>query len=202
MANSDQHPLRCECGTVQGHVNPSGALTRAICYCKDCQSFAHFLGKEKQVLDELGGSDIVPMSPRSLVVTHGADSLACMQLSPKGLLRWYAKCCNTPIGNTWRSNRLAYVGVVHSCLENKSVTLEKSFGPVRMYVNPRSAKGPVSAKSQGTLGMMLSWISMMLKERLTGNYKKSPFFVAATGLPIAPPTVLTLEQRQALRSKV
>jgi len=86
------------------------ALMRATCYCKDCQSFAYFLGKEKETLNELGGTDIVPASPRCVTFKQGQASLACLQLSPKGLLRWYAKCRNTPIGNTWRNNKLSYVG--------------------------------------------------------------------------------------------
>lgn len=203
MANHEmQHPLRCQCGTLRGYVFPSGALTRAICYCKDCQTFAHFLGKEKQTLDDSGGSDIVAMSPRSVVFTEGKKSLACMQLSPKGLLRWYASCCNTPIGNTWRNNKMAYVGVVHNCLEGESTTLDRSFGPVRMHVNPQSAKGPVKTKSKGSFGTLLRWLGMMIGERVSGNYKKSPFFDTATGQPVAPAVVLTFEQRQALRSKL
>ncbi|HEX2584528.1 MAG TPA: DUF6151 family protein [Steroidobacteraceae bacterium] len=196
-----QHPLRCHCGVVQGHVITSGALTRAICYCKDCQSFAHFLGKEKEVLDELGGTDIVPMSPRNVVFTQGKQSLACMQLSPKGLLRWYAKCCNTPIGNTWRNNHMAYVGLVHSCLEGSGKSIEDSFGPVRIYVNPKSAKGQVTAKSKGSIGMMLRWLGMMISERVSGNYKKSPFF-GADGEPAALPVVIALEERQLLRERI
>ena len=29
-----------------------------MCYCKDCQAFAHFLGKAGEILDERGGSDL------------------------------------------------------------------------------------------------------------------------------------------------
>lgn len=195
------HPLRCQCGGVQGHVNVSGALTRAICYCKDCQSFAHFLGKDKETLNELGGTDIVPAAPRSVTIAQGIELLACMQLSPKGLLRWYASCCNTPIGNTWRSNKLSYVGLVHNCLENSGKTVDESFGPVKVHVNPQSAKGEVKSKSTGMLGMMFSWLAMMLAERVSGRYKLSPFF-DSNGTSIATPTVLTLDQRQALRSKL
>jgi hypothetical protein len=45
-------------------------------------------------------------------------------------------------------------------------------------------------------------ISSILIERASGTYKKSPFFVPETGQPIAVPTVLTLDERQALRSKL
>lgn len=202
VSHQPNHLLRCQCGRVQGQVNISGALTRAICYCKDCQSFAHFLGKDKEILDELGGSDIVPTAPRNVTFTQGKELLACMQLSPKGLLRWYASCCNTPIGNTWRSSKLSYVGLVHNCLESSGKSMDESFGPVKVYVNPQSAKGEVRSKSTGMLGMLFSWITMMLGERLSGRYKLSPFFDGNTGASIAVPTILTLEERQVLRSKL
>jgi hypothetical protein len=199
--NETQHPLRCQCGAMQGHVTTLGALSRGVCYCKDCQSFAHFLGKHKEILDNQGGTDIAPMSPRSVVFTQGKELLACMQLSPKGLLRWYAKCCNTPIGNTWRNNKFAYVGVLHNCLEQSGKSLDESFGPVRMYVNTHSAKAEVTTKSKGTVVALFRWVSMMLAERISGNYKKTPFFVV-TGEPVAQPTVLTLEERQLLRGQL
>ncbi len=205
MTSTDQqlhHPLRCQCGEVQGYVVISAAYMRGICYCKDCQSFAHFLGKQQEVLNDLGGTDIVPVAPRGVVFTQGKEWLACMKLGPKGLLRWYTKCCNTPIGNTSTNNKLPYAGLVHDCLEQDGVALEQSFGPVRMQVNPQSAKGPVSAKSAGTAPAMIKWIVMMLREWITGSYRQSPFFVADTGEPVVLPMVLTLQERNALRSRL
>ncbi len=195
-AHELNHPLRCQCGYVQGHI--TAAMTRAICYCKDCQSFAHFLNKRKETLDEQGGTDIVPVLPRSIVFTKGQDALKCMRLSPQGLLRWYAGCCNTPIGNTSANYKFAYVGVVHNCIETGDRALDQSFGPVRLRISPQSAKNPVSEKSKGTIIAMCKLIGLLLRERISGAYKHSPFFVAITGRPIATPVVLTLEERQAL----
>jgi hypothetical protein len=202
LMNGMQHPLKCQCGAVQGVVNVSMTLSRGICYCKDCQSFAHFLGKEKEILNELGGTDVVPASPRSVTFTQGKESLACMQLSPKGLLRWYARCCNTPIGNTWRNNKMAYVGLIHTCLEQSGMSLDQSFGPVCMQVNPQSAKGAVKIKSKGTLSALTSWAWMMLRERISGTYRQSPFFDSNTDQPVVAPVVLTQEERQALRNRL
>jgi len=187
---------------VQGYVITSAAIGRGICYCKDCQSFAHFLGREKHILNDLGGTDIVPAAPRGVVFTQGKESLACMQLSPKGLLRWYAKCCNTPVGNTWRHNKLSYVGLIHSCLESGGQSIDESFGPVRMQVNVQSAKGVVHEKSKGLFSGLFRWTTMMFRERISGTYKRSPFFVPSTGQPIAIPIVLTMDEKQALRNKL
>ena len=100
MASS--HPIRCHCGKFQATVaHPEGG-TRAVCYCRDCQAFAHFLGSPKDVLDSLGGTDIVAVRPRYVSFIAGVDNLVCMSLTAQGILRWYAKCCQTPIGNTPR----------------------------------------------------------------------------------------------------
>ena len=98
------HSLRCTCGKLRGHVSEPEKGIHLMCYCKDCQAFANFLGKGAELLDAQGGSDIVAVHPRSVHFTEGQGELACMSLSPNGLLRWYARCCNTPIANTPRSS--------------------------------------------------------------------------------------------------
>ena len=86
------------------------------CYCRDCQAFAHALGNPGAILDKLGGTDIVATLQQYVTFTKGTEALACLSLSERGLLRWYANCCNTPIANTARNPKLSYVGLVHTCL--------------------------------------------------------------------------------------
>jgi len=116
------HPLRCHCGALQGHVAPSAGATRAVCYCKDCQAYAHFLGT-RGITDRSGGTEVVASLPKSVHFTAGLEKLACVSLSERGLLRWYASCCSTPIGNTPRSPGVPYVGIIHCCLESRSPTI-------------------------------------------------------------------------------
>ena len=94
-------PLRCHCGAVRGEMDTERAYARATCYCKDCRAFARFLGVPG-VLDASGGTDIVPVAPAAVRITAGGEHVVCMSLSPKGLLRWYAACCRTPLANTPR----------------------------------------------------------------------------------------------------
>ena len=44
------HPLRCRCGTLRGQVSHPEKVSRGVCYCKDCQAFAHFLGTTDSIL--------------------------------------------------------------------------------------------------------------------------------------------------------
>ena len=99
MANS---AIRCTCGQVRGEADLGHAYTRGTCHCHDCQAYARWLGRP-ELMDAAGGTDIVPMSPADIRLTAGVEHLACMSLSEKGTLRWYAACCRTPLGNTARS---------------------------------------------------------------------------------------------------
>src|SRR5262245_53231763 len=94
------HPLKCRCGALQGAVARPDRANRGVCYCRSCQAYAHFLGAPGDVLDQLRGTDVVATCPRFVTLTKGRQNLVCMSLSPNGPLRWYASCCNTPIGNT------------------------------------------------------------------------------------------------------
>ena len=86
------HPLQCTCGTLKGYVSHPERVNRAVCYCTDCQAFAHFLGLAHVILDAKGGTDVIQTVPANVTFTEGQHVLACMRLSPKGLLRWYARC--------------------------------------------------------------------------------------------------------------
>jgi hypothetical protein len=192
-----KHPLRCRCGTVRGHVLLPATTTRAICYCKDCRAFARFLGRADETLDAAGGSDIVATLPKQVHFEQGLASLACMSLSGKGMLRWYAQCCKTPIGNTPRENKLAYVGLLHDCLSSQP--LDASFGPVRIRLNGASALSPVaSTPLLPLITAMFRLMGSILPMRLGGRYRDNPFFHADSGAPISQPHVLSLAERQAL----
>ena len=196
------HPLRCRCGTVQGHVDQAAVVNHGVCYCKDCQAYAHFLGKAGEILDEMGGTDVVATLPKYVTFTRGKKSLACMSLTEKGLLRWYARCCNTPIGNTARDPKFPFVGLVHNCLEGPSKSLESSFGPVRMQVNTRSAKGKPRSMRMSTFMSVLGFGKSMLRARLDGSYKSTPFFDPNRGTPVVKPKVLSRKERERVMNAV
>lgn len=192
------HPLRCRCGTLQGVVLPSSTATRAICYCNDCQAYARFLGGD--IVDGSGGTEVLATGPRQVQFQQGPESLACLSLSPRGLLRWYARCCRTPIGNTPRNPRIGYVGLVHSCLGDEPVR-RASFGPVRMAVSTKSAHGPVASPPLGArVSAMFNLVGGLAGSLLPGNRRSSPFFEPGSQAPVRVPYVLSpAEREQAYR---
>jgi hypothetical protein len=195
------HPLRCRCGTLRGHVGLP-AFGRAVCYCKDCRAYACFLRREREVLDDAGGTQIVAMLPQRVrFEPEGLDALACMSLSERGILRWYSSCCNTPIGNTARNARVPYVSLVHDCLtSDPSRSLEASFWPLRMRVNTESATRPVAATPLVTLAVMLGSMKPMLEAWWDAGSRANPFFHAQTGEPIRRPRVLAADERSRLKA--
>jgi hypothetical protein len=196
------HPLQCQCRTLKGFVANPHTGNHAICYCKDCQAFARFLGRSADVLDARGGSDIVHILPKHVTFTQGVESLACMRLTPKGLLRWYACCCNTPIGNTLATPKFSFIGLVHSCLESGTTPLDDAFGPVRTWVNTNSAKGDPKPKVRGQTATIGWFLGTIPKARLNGSYRETPFFRRDTGDPVVSPRVLSGEEHSRLMDAV
>ena len=196
-----QHLLRCQCGTLRGHVDLP-AFGQAVCYCKDCRAYAYFLQREREVLDDAGGTQVVATLPaRVHFETEGLDALACMSLTERGILRWYASCCNTPIGNTSRHAKVPYVGLVHNCLtSDPSRSLEASFWPLRMRINTESATRPVAPTPLVAMAVMMGTTQSMLKAMWDGSWRDNPFFDAGSGKPIRVRRVLGADEHARLKA--
>jgi hypothetical protein len=193
--------LRCRCGTVRGvarGVTPE-SVNHLFCYCDDCQAFAHHLGRADDVLDAYGGTEITQMSQAAIAFTAGTDRIAALRLTPTGLLRWYAACCGTPIGNTLNSSTLPFIGLIHAFVDAPSAAL----GPVRGRGWTRHARGGRDAVPDGGTPGLITLVRMftrMMRWRLRGDHKRSPLFDAA-GKPLVEPRVLGAAEREVLRQR-
>jgi uncharacterized protein DUF6151 len=185
-----KHHFQCRCGALRGEVTSPRKAIRGICYCKDCQTYARALGQSERVLDGCGGTDVVATLGKYVTFTTGLKSLACLSLSEKGLLRWYASCCNTPIANTLRNHRIPYVGLVHVALGSES-QITNVFGPVQMQLNISSAADMPNWKANGKLLALVRFLPSLLFGRLDRSYRLSPFFHSTEGTPIVAPRVLS-----------
>jgi len=186
-------------------VAPSSG-NHCVCYCEDCQAFAHFLGRAGEILDVHGGTEIMQVSQATLEIVAGRERVACMRLTPGGLLRWYASCCNTPIGNTLATRAVPFIGVIRLGIREPAVgpvTASMALGPIRAHAYRRSAKGgpPGVPRGGSNLSIALRIVRLMLTWRLRGDHRRSPLLDPVTGTPIAVPRVLSTSEREALRMR-
>lgn len=194
-------PLACRCGTVRGvvHAVSPRTVNHGVCYCDDCQAFAHFLGRENDLLDPYGGTEVVQMSPARFALTAGVDRIAAIRLTPKGIVRWYASCCNTPIGNTPVSPAIPFVGIIRAFIDAP----QEALGPVRGRMYAERAKGGRAAVPRdggSNIAMIVRVLPKLLGYRLRGDHKRSALLDAA-GRPLAEPRVLDTAEREDLRRR-
>lgn len=187
--------LKCSCGAVEGKalgISPNTG-SRLVCYCDDCQAFARYLGREKEILDQYGGTDIFQLPPSRIEISKGKEQLRCMRLAPKGMYRWYTDCCKTPIGNTV-SGGMPFVGMIHNFMDNAK-SRDTDLGPVLGHVQAKFAKGtlPPDRNHSGVpLGIILRFLRKILVAKLRGQGQPSPFF-DSKGVPVSIPMVLSPE---------
>jgi hypothetical protein len=199
-------PFRCRCGALRGLVTDASAQTghRAVCYCDDCQTAAHALGAAA-MLDARGGTEVFQVSQSQVRITEGAAQLRCMRLGPKGLMRWYAGCCDTPIANTVAAPRSPFVGVCSAALDTDALktTRDAALGPVRMRVMGAFAVGGCPPDASPKIPLLQSGhlARLMLGWALRGRHRPSPFFDAQTNAPVVEPRVLSRDERDAARAK-
>lgn len=193
--------LQCRCGEVRGIVADASPRTanRAVCYCDDCQAFAHRLGRA-DLLNAQGGSDIIQVAPASLTFVEGQDRIRGLRLTPKGLYRWYASCCNTPVGNTL-TPATPFVGIAATTFDHGTQRAKDLFGAPRGGVFGKFAVGekPAGAAAVVSLPLLLRTLGKILAWRLRGKAWPHPFFKRDTGAPVYPVDVLTQKEREALR---
>jgi hypothetical protein len=193
---------RCRCGAVEAQVSnaAAGTVNRIVCYCDDCQAFAHHLGRA-DLLDGHAGTDIVQVAPAAVKFTRGQERIAGVRLSPKGLYRWHTTCCNTPIGNTV-APRIPFVGFVAQTFDHDAQRADAVFGNPTGGFLGRYAIGDVPKKWHGmNLRIVVRAMLRVLGWKLTGKTWPHPFFDRATGAPVYPLRVIALDERQALRAK-
>lgn len=190
------HNIRCRCGKLRGIVQSTTPSNHCICYCRDCQAFARHLGA-KHALDEHGGTHVIQVPASNVSFTQGSENLACLRLTGNGLLRWYSSCCRTPIGNTVPNWRVSFFGLIQTCLGGDGQSVDASFGPATMRVNVKGALGRNAPSASGLASGVVKILAMVVKARISGEYRNSPLFDLRTGSPVVQPIVLTPDERRA-----
>ena len=180
--------LQCACGKVRGVLHNATPQygNRIVCHCDDCQAFSNYLGVGN-ILDEHNGTDLYQTSFAQVEITEGTEHMRSIQLRPKGLIRWYADCCKTPIGNTMSAS-MPFIGIVHTFMGDANIR-EKTIGPVRAHAFLK--KGSSSYHLHTPLIKMLPrMFRKMMLWKLRDSKKPNPFFTKE-GVPVSKPRILS-----------
>ena len=192
--------LSCKCGEVRGSVTnvSRDTVNRIVCYCDDCQAFLHHLGRA-EFLDAQGGTDLVQIAPASLSFMQGTERIVGLRLGPKGLYRWYASCCKTPVGNTV-GPAIPFVGIVGQAFESETQRLDVLVGPPigRIYGKYAIGRAP-EGSTRLSPWLMTRAIRMVLGWRLRGQTWPHPFFERKPRALKFPVTMLSPTEREVLR---
>ncbi|WP_293853989.1 DUF6151 family protein [uncultured Alsobacter sp.] len=192
--------MSCRCGTVRGTLTGAtpDSVNRAVCYCDDCQAFAHWLSRA-DLLDAHGGSDIVQFAPGAFTIDSGHDAIACVRLGPQGIFRFYATCCKTPVGNTVKPS-IPFIGVPVQAFGQGAQEADRTFGRPAGRIMARFAIGQPPDASQGIgAWLMLRAVAKVLWWRLSGRSGPHPLMSRDTGEPLFSVTVLSRQERDSLR---
>lgn len=193
--------IQCECGKFRAQLTkfPKNTPGRLKCYCDDCQSYLHYLNRA-DLLDENGGTEIIPAYPSDIELTAGKEVLRCTRLSPKGMFRFSTSCCNTPILNT--DPKRPWAGIHRRVYTVKDPTrLDRELGPIKSSIMGKYAKGtpPPGTPEKFDFKGMTVVVPYILKGVLLGKAKRSPFF--ENGEPVVVTKVLSLDERKTAREK-
>lgn len=194
--------IQCQCGQFRAELKafPKDTPGRCVCYCNDCQTYLNYL-QRGDLLDENGGTEIIPAYPANVRILNGQEHLKCVRLSPKGMFRFSTTCCNTPIGNT--QTNMGWLGLFRCVYNNAkdSNSIDQLLGPVRSRVLGEFAKGvpPKGTAKRFDAKAFFFVVPYILKGKIFKKTRPSPFFNADGKTPIVTPYVLSKEERSAAR---
>lgn len=185
--------LNCRCGNVVAALDPAALAlgTHVHCYCRDCQAFARHLGAQ-DLLAAGGASPIYQTTPDHLHILHGAEYLACLRLGPKGLIRWYARCCSTPMANTLPTSKIPFVGILAWTFPDPA-----PLGAVRAVGFAKQALKEThpAPRDRGTMQLFVRFLRRWVVARMSGQACQTPFR-NSEGALISQPDILTRAQRK------
>jgi len=159
----------CACGKVHLRILP-GRSREVTCYCEDCRRFARDFG-EAEALDGGGGVELVQMTSDRIRIATGGEELCALRYTDRGPLRWYTRCCGTPLGGSFPTRTLPI-----AMLHRNRLDPAEALGPPLVVAHARSAIGPVARAVGMTPLVFLGVLGQVMAARITGSWRRSPFF--------------------------
>lgn len=179
----------CACGSVTGTLIKAGPSVgdHVVCHCTDCQAFAIRLGAADRILDQHAGTALYQGRCATMRLSTGGEQLACLHLTEKPTLRWYAQCCDTPMFNTYKNGRIPYITtVVANCDRDQR---EPILGQPIGHLFTDEAKGDTGHMRRLSMAkLMRRFFWRMITDIVVRDRRRSELFDPVTLDPIVAPT--------------
>jgi hypothetical protein len=187
-------------GTLHDAAPKNG--TRVTCYCRDCQAYEAFLGRTDDVLNDKGGSDIYQTVPHRFTLETGHEHLAAIRVTDGRLLRWYTRCCQSPLGSTPDTPDLPIMGLLTKpFLQQDADAAEKAFGKSKGALFPKEAWSPPLEDNASLPALIVAALARAFGTRLKAKGKEHPFFTADK-TPRVEPRLLSPEERAEIDARL
>lgn len=191
----DALAISCACGTFRARLVDLDrrAGTHICCHCRDCRAHYTALGRADP---GAAGVSLFQTTPEHLRPEQGGAALEALRLTPGGVLRWSAKCCDTPLFNTLTTRRFPLVAVQSNrVLGDLGPVVARAFVPVKA---PKAGSGKSAWKHERGGAMMGAVMVRALRSLASEGWRETMFFDPA-GKPVAPIRLLSPAERAAAR---
>lgn len=178
----------CDCGQIKGEVRTvPKAGNHLVCYCDSCRAGALYCGGTFAPDQPV---DLYLTPPQHVTLHEGQEALAPFAFSPRGIIRWKASCCGVQMFSSQHNPKTAFMSIRTDRFTEPSVA-----GPVVTKAFMPKANGKTGHQGMGPL---IQLITAAVISRLTGQWRKTPLYDAATLKPIVPVTIVSREDKKAL----
>ncbi len=161
----------CRCGQVEIEADlDAKGDSRLVCYCNSCRKFAEQTGAG-DTLDAAGGVDLYQTAVERVRIVKGADKLAWTRLTPKGPIRWFATCCGGPVANTLSTRNIPFATLMSAGFADQG-----GLPPIMGRVNRKYATAHIEGDAGNPNKAIRAFLWRALKSRVSGAYKRNPFF--------------------------
>ncbi|GEO00568.1 hypothetical protein NSE01_24000 [Novosphingobium sediminis] len=169
-----------------------------VCHCSDCLAFLRFCNRA-QAPAVIDGVQLFLTRVSRMVITTGKSELACVHLTQKPMLRWYAQCCPTPLFHTVHSGWYPFVTTHVATLdpERRGEAIGKPRG--HTFVDD-VATVQRSFRTVSRNSIMARFIVGMWKDLLSGDFRRAELFEPRSLRPIVSPKRLSPSERAEIEA--
>lgn len=178
----------CRCGKVAGRIADASPASgdQVVCHCHDCQHFARRFDAADRVMDGHGGTALFQSRCARVQFESGREEMACLHLTEKPTLRWYAACCETPMFNTYANGKVPYITTLLGNCDAGTVR-ERLGAPIGHLFTADAPVHPGDVPEMSMMKLMRRFFGRMVRDIVSGDRRRAALFDARTLRPIASP---------------